>query len=37
MRYSFTTAVGLFKSVIALALLSGSHFLSKRLFGRGLY
>ena len=36
-RYSFTTAVGLFKSVISLVLLSFSHVLSKKLTGRGLF
>lgn len=37
MRYSYTTAVGVFKSVVALILLSGSNLLSKRLLGRGIY
>jgi len=37
MRYSFTTAVGLFKSVIAFLLLWGSNTISRRYFGRGIY
>lgn len=37
MRYSFTTAVGLFKSVIAFILLTLSNFLSKKFLDRGLY
>jgi putative aldouronate transport system permease protein len=37
MRYSYTTAIGLLKSVLALILLSGSNFLSKRLTGRGIF
>ena len=37
MRYSFTTAVGLFKSVIAITLLSLSNMVSKKYLGRGLY
>lgn len=37
MRYSFTTAVGLFKSVIAITLLSLSNVISKKYLGRGLY
>lgn len=36
-RYSFTTAVGLFKSVISLILLSTGNFISRKFFGRGLY
>lgn len=36
-RYSFTTAVGLFKSVISLILLTGGNLISKKLLGRGLY
>jgi putative aldouronate transport system permease protein len=37
MRYSYTTAVGVFKSVIALILLMSGHFISKRVAGRGLF
>jgi putative aldouronate transport system permease protein len=37
MRYSFTTAVGLFKSVIAITLLSIGNMISKKYLGRGLY
>jgi putative aldouronate transport system permease protein len=37
MRYSFTTAVGVFKSAIAFILLSGSHLFSKKILGRGIY
>ena len=37
MRYSFTTAVGLFKSVIAITLLALSNMVSKKYLGRGLY
>jgi len=37
MRYSFTTAVGVFKSAIAFILLWGSNMLSKRYLGRGIY
>jgi len=37
MRYSFTTAVGLFKSVIAIILLTFSNTISKKYLGRGLY
>ncbi|MFD2614102.1 ABC transporter permease [Paenibacillus gansuensis] len=37
MRYSYTTAVGVFKSVIALILLVSGHYISKRLAGRGLF
>lgn len=37
MRYSFTTAVGLFKSVIAIILLTLSNTISKKYLGRGLY
>lgn len=36
-RYSYTTAVGLFKSVISLVLLTSSHLVSKKLTGRGLF
>lgn len=37
MRYSYTTAVGLFKSLVSVVLLTGSHFFSKKLTGRGLF
>lgn len=37
MRYSYTTAVGLFKSIIAITLLSLSNMISKKYLGRGLY
>lgn len=37
MRYSYTTAVGLFKSAVALVLLVAGHLLSKRIAGRGLF
>lgn len=37
MRYSFTTAVGVFKSAIAFLLLWGSNSLTKRYLGRGIY
>ena len=37
MRYSFTTAVGVFKSVIAFLLLWGSNRISKRYLGTGIY
>lgn len=37
MRYSFTTAVGLFKSVVAMVLLVVSHLLAKKFAGRGLF
>ncbi len=36
-RYSFTTAVGVFSSVIGMLLLAGSNFASKKLTNRGLY
>lgn len=36
-RYSFTTAVGLFKSVISMILLTGGNLISRKFFGRGLY
>ena len=35
--YSYTTAVGLFQSLVALVLLTISNFVSKRVTGRGLY
>ncbi len=37
MMYSFATAVGLFKSVISVILLTGSNLISKRLTGRGIF
>jgi len=37
MRYSYTTAVGLFKSVVAMLLLVMGHLVSKRLTGRGIF
>lgn len=37
MRFSYTTAVGLFKSVVALMLLGTGDFISKRIAGRGLF
>ncbi len=37
MRFSYTTAVGLMKSVIALILLGGGDFLSKRITGKGVF
>ncbi|MBD2843833.1 sugar ABC transporter permease [Paenibacillus sp. IB182496] len=36
-QYSFTTAIGLFKSVIGLVLIVGLNHLSKRTTGQGLY
>jgi putative aldouronate transport system permease protein len=36
-RYSFTTAIGIFKSIISMLLLSSGHFVSKKFFGRGLF
>lgn len=36
-RYSYATAVGLFRSVAAVVLLSGSNFISKKLTGESLY
>jgi putative aldouronate transport system permease protein len=36
-RYSFTTAVGLFRSLIAVILLSLGNFTSKKLTGNGLF
>lgn len=36
-RYSYATAVGLFRSVAAIILLSGANFISKRLTGESLY
>jgi putative aldouronate transport system permease protein len=37
MRYSYTTAVGVFKSVIALILLVSGHYISKKVAGRGIF
>jgi putative aldouronate transport system permease protein len=37
MRYSYTTAVGLFKSVIAITSLALSNMIAKKYLGRGLY
>lgn len=37
LRYSYTTAVGFFKSVIAMLLLIGGHLTSKKIAGRGLF
>ena len=37
MRYSYTTAVGLFKSVIAITLLALSNMIAKKYLDRGLY
>ncbi|MEF2246267.1 ABC transporter permease [Paenibacillus sp. IITD108] len=37
MRYSYTTAVGLFKSAVALILLVTGHLISKRVAGRGIF
>ena len=37
MRFSYTTAVGLFKSVVALMLLVTGNFITKRVAGRGLF
>lgn len=36
-RFSFTTAVGLFRSVIAVILLGSGNFVSKKLTGNGLF
>lgn len=36
-RYSYATAVGLFRSVAAVILLAGANFVSKRLTGESLY
>lgn len=36
-RFSFTTAVGVFRSVIAVLLLTGSNLLSKKATGNGLF
>lgn len=36
-RFSFTTAVGVFKSIVAVVLLTGGHLISKKCAGRGLF
>ncbi|MCM3387496.1 ABC transporter permease [Ureibacillus chungkukjangi] len=36
-QYSYATAAGLFKGVIGLVLILGTHFLSKRLTGKGVW
>ena len=36
-RFSYTTAIGLFRSVLAVLLLSGGNLLSKKLTGNGLF
>ena len=36
-RFSFTTAVGVFKSIVAVVLLTGGHLISKKCTGRGLF
>lgn len=36
-RFSFTTAVGVFRSVVAVMLLTGSNLLSKKVTGNGLF
>lgn len=36
-RYSYTTAVGVFKSVISMILLTSGNYISKKFFDRGLY
>jgi putative aldouronate transport system permease protein len=36
-QYSYTTAIGLFKSVVGLILIMGSNLFSKKLTGEGLY
>ena len=36
-EYSFSTAVGLFKSLVALALLLSANWLSKKVQGKGLF
>ena len=36
-RYSFTSALGLMNSLIAMLLLFGGNFISKKFTGRGLY
>ena len=36
-RYSYTTAIGLFKSVVSFVLLASTHFISKKLTGKGVF
>lgn len=36
-RYSYTTAIGLLKSVVSLILLVSANFVSKKLTGKGIY
>lgn len=36
-RYSYTTAIGLLKSVVSLILLTSANFISRRLTGKGIY
>lgn len=36
-RFSYTTAIGLFRSVLAVLLLGGGNLLSKKLTGNGLF
>lgn len=36
-RFSFTTAVGVFKSIVAVVLFTGGHLISKKCTGRGLF
>ncbi|MFK7693907.1 ABC transporter permease [Paenibacillus sp. HJGM_3] len=36
-QYSYTTAIGLFKSVVGLVLIMGSNLFSKKMTGEGLY
>ena len=36
-QYSYTTAVGLFKSVISIILLTLGNFVAKRLTGKGIF
>ena len=36
-RYSYSSAIGLFESVVSLIILMTSNFLSKKFMGRGLY
>lgn len=35
--YSYATAIGLFKSVVGILLLTGSNFISKKISGRGIF
>ena len=36
-RYSYTTAIGLLKSIVSLVLLTFSNFISKKITGKGIY